>query len=59
MNNPIPKNGMFYTPENFKELFERLDSFSNRQEKALAYQIAMLTLNACSLAVDKMIEETV
>ena len=58
MNNPIPKNDMFYTPENLKELFDRLDSFSNDQEKALAYQIAMLTLNTCSNIVDKMIEET-
>ena len=54
---PIPKNGMFYTPENLKELFDRIEGFSNKKEKAIAYQVAMLTLNACSLIVDKMIEE--
>jgi hypothetical protein len=58
MNNPIPKNEMFFTPENLEELFKRLDSFSNGHEKALAYQIAMITLNTCSNIIDKMIEET-
>ena len=58
MKNPIPKSDLFYTPENLKELFDRIESFSNKKEKAHAYQIAMMTLNACSLVVDKMIEET-
>ena len=59
MKNPIPKCNMFYTPENMKELFDRIEGFSSKKEKAQAYQIAMMTLNACSLVVDKMIEETV
>ena len=58
MENPIPKCDLFHTPENMKELFDRIESFSNKKEKAQAYQIAMMTLNACSLVVDKMIEET-
>jgi len=55
--NPIPKSSLFHTPENLKELFDRIEGFSNKKEKAQAYQIAMMTLNACSLVVDKMIEE--
>ena len=58
MQNPIPKNVMFHTPENMQELYDRIESYSGT-EKALAYQIAMMTMNACSLVVDKMIEETV
>jgi hypothetical protein len=58
MENPIPKNVMFYTPENMQELYDRIESFTGK-EKALAYQIAIMTMNACSLIVDKMIEENV
>ncbi len=57
MENPIPKSSLFHTPENLQELFDRIEGFSNKKEKAQAYQIAMMTLNACSLVVDKMIEE--
>jgi len=56
MENPIPKNGMFNTLENLQELTDYLERFSGK-EKALAYQVAMMTMNACSLVVDKMIEE--
>jgi hypothetical protein len=58
MKNPIPKSNIFYTPESLKELFDRIEGFSSKKEKAQAYQIAMMTLNACSLVVDKMIEES-
>ena len=58
LKNPIPKSNMFHNPESLKELFDRIESFSNKKEKAQAYQIAMMTLNACSTVVDKMIEDT-
>jgi hypothetical protein len=49
---------MFHNPESLAELFDRIESFTSKKEKAQAYQIAMMTLNACSTVVDKMIEET-
>jgi hypothetical protein len=57
LKNPIPKSNMFHNPESLAELFDRIESFSNKKEKAQAYQIAMMTLNACSTVVDKMIDE--
>lgn len=56
MENPIPKSNLFYTPENLQELMDYIEDFSG-SDKALAYTIAMMTMNACSLVVDKMIEE--
>lgn len=56
MENPIPKSNLFYTPENFQELVGYIEDFSG-PEKALAYTIMSMTMNACSLVVDKMIEE--
>jgi hypothetical protein len=56
--NPIPKSNLFYTPKSFDELFERLEGFSNKQEKAIAYLVAGMVMNTCAQAVDKMMEET-
>jgi len=50
---------MFVT-ESLKAVFERIERLSNRQERALAYQIAMTVLNACHEAVQKELDaETV
>ena len=54
MKNPIPKNNLFVT-ESIREVFERIESFSNKREKAQAYQIAMTMLNACHKAVEEEI----
>jgi len=59
MQNPIPHSNMFVT-ESLKAVFERIERLSNRQERALAYQIAMTVLNACHEAVQKELDaETV
>jgi hypothetical protein len=56
MQNPIPKSDLFVT-ETLSQVFARIESFSNRQERAQAYQIAMLVLNACHLAVQKELDK--
>ena len=58
MNNPIPKSDLFVT-ESLKEVFERIERLSNKQERALAYQIAMTVLNACHLAVEEELNDFV
>ena len=55
MKNPIPMCGIFTTPDNLTELFLMLDNY-NGAEKALAMQVAMITLNTCSKLVDEMKE---
>lgn len=51
INNPIPHSGLFVT-ESIEQVFARIESFSNKKEKAQAYQIAMLVLNACHKTVN-------
>lgn len=58
MQNPIPKSDLFVT-ESLKAVFERIERLSNKQERALAYQIAMTVLNACHEAVEVEIEKSV
>jgi hypothetical protein len=54
INNPIPKNGMWATPDNLTDLFNQLELYTG-QERALAMHVAMLTLNTCSKIVDEEI----
>jgi hypothetical protein len=56
MQNPIPHSGLFVT-ESLTQVFERIESFSNRQERAQALQIAMLVLNACHATVQKELDK--
>jgi hypothetical protein len=59
VNNPIPHSNLFVT-ESLTQVFERIESFSNKKERAQAYQVAMLVLNACHMAVQKELDaETV
>jgi hypothetical protein len=57
MRNPIPTSRLFATPVDEADLFDRIEQMAGT-EKALAYQVAMLTLNMChnlvqaELAVD-------
>jgi hypothetical protein len=50
MLNPIPKSDFFVT-ESIREVFDRIESLSNKKERAQAYQIAMTMMNACHRAV--------
>jgi hypothetical protein len=52
MKNPIPKLDLFATME-LSELQEYIRSMSNGQEKALAFSIFYMTMNACHKEVEK------
>jgi hypothetical protein len=54
VNNPIPKSRLFVTPEDENDLYERIEQLTGA-EKALAYQIAMMTFNLCNKLVDDKI----
>ena len=51
VNNPIPKSRLFVTPEDENDLYERIEQMTGA-EKALAYQIAMMTFNLCNKLVE-------
>ena len=54
INNPIPRCGLFVTADNLTELFNMLEQYTGEQ-KALAMQVAMMTLNTCAKVVDEEI----
>jgi hypothetical protein len=51
VTNPIPKSKLFATPATEQDLFNRIESLSGA-EKALAFQIAMMTFNLCNKLVE-------
>jgi hypothetical protein len=51
VNNPIPTSKLFVTPKDEQDLFNRLEQLSGA-EKALAFQIAMMTFNLCNQLVE-------
>lgn len=54
VTNPIPKSKLFATPATEQDLFNRIESLSGK-EKALAFQIAMMTFNLCNQLVEEKI----
>jgi hypothetical protein len=54
VNNPIPKSKLFATPATEQDLFNRIEQLSGA-EKALAFQIAMMTFNLCNHLVEENI----
>lgn len=50
INNPIPTSKLFVTPESEQALYDRIEGLSGK-ERALAYQIAMMTFNLCNKLV--------
>ncbi len=54
VNNPIPKSKLFATPATEQDLFNRIEQLSG-PEKALAFQIAMMTFNLCNHLVEEKI----
>ena len=52
VTNPIPKNGLFVTEPTLKDMFDRIENISNRQERAQAYMIASMVLNTCHKLVE-------
>jgi hypothetical protein len=51
VNNPIPTSKLFVTPQDEQDLFNRIEQLSGA-EKALAFQIAMMTFNLCNQLVE-------
>jgi hypothetical protein len=51
VNNPIPTSKLFVTPKDEQDLFNRIEQLSGA-EKALAFQIAMMTFNLCNHLVE-------
>lgn len=51
VKNPIPTSKLFYTPKTEQELLERIQSFP-QAERAIAFQIAMMTFNLCNQLVE-------
>jgi hypothetical protein len=59
VNNPIPNSKMFVTPESEQDLYDRIEQLSGA-EKALAYQIAMMTFNLShKLVQDRILNKEV
>ena len=54
VNNPIPTSKLFVTPKDEQDLFRRLEQLTGA-EKALAFQIAMMTFNLCNQLVEDRI----
>jgi hypothetical protein len=44
VKNPVPTSKLFVTPKDEQDLFDRIEALTG-SEKALAYQIAMMTFN--------------
>ena len=59
VNNPIPTSKLFVTPKDEQDLFRRIEQFSGA-EKALAFQVAMMTFNLCNqLVEDKILSKEI
>jgi hypothetical protein len=60
INNPIPTSKLFVTPKDEQDLYDRIERMSAGAEKALAFQIAMMTFNLCNqLVEDKILSKEV
>ena len=53
MKNPIPRSSLFATPESIEALTGYIEQM-NGTEKALAYTIAMMTLNLSHSLVEDL-----
>jgi len=59
VTNPIPKSKLFVTPQSEQDLFDRIEQLVG-PDKALAYQIAMMTFNLSNkLVQDKILSKEV
>lgn len=54
MKNPVPTSKLFVTPKDEQDLFDRIEALP-KADKALAYQIAMMTFNLANKLVDREI----
>ena len=54
VKNPIPTSKLFVTPKDEQDLYNRIEMLVGT-DKALAYQIAMMTFNLCNKLVQEEI----
>jgi len=54
VENPIPKTGLFATPESFEQLMEYCQRF-NGQERIIAITVATMALNLAHREVEEKI----
>jgi hypothetical protein len=54
VENPIPRNAFFYTPETLGELQERIEQLTPK-EKALVYTFVTQAMNVCHQLVEDRI----
>jgi hypothetical protein len=54
VNNPIPKTGLFATPESFEQLMDYCQRF-NGQERIIAITVATMALNLAHREVEDKI----
>jgi hypothetical protein len=54
VQNPIPKTGLFATPESYEQLMEYCQRFSG-QERIIAITVATMALNLAHEVVEKEI----
>jgi hypothetical protein len=52
MQNPIPHNAFFYTPETLGELQDRIETL-NPKDKALVYTFVTQAMNVCHNLVEQ------
>jgi len=52
VENPIPHSGLFVTEPTLKDMFDRIEAISNKQERAQAYMIATMVMNTCHKLVN-------
>jgi hypothetical protein len=52
MKNPIPRNGMFATPDSLEALQEYVSQFNGSELRA-ALVVMMMTMNLCNDLVEK------
>ena len=57
MKNPIPKSGLFASPT-LDVIAEQIERIPDAREKANAYLLFQMTLNACNKLVEEQLVET-
>jgi hypothetical protein len=57
MNNPIPRNGFFATPDSFDALNDYVSQL-NGPELRVAMLVMMMTMNVCNKVVEESLAET-
>ena len=58
MKNPIPRSGMFVTPKDEQDLFNRIEQLTS-SERQIAMMFTMFTMNLAHQMVEKELQKEV